>query len=66
MLSLSDNAVGRVFRCLEDVCSIDMGRNPIVPFAGRCLVKCDESKFNHKPKVSFAFRVQLFLFLKHV
>ncbi|XP_044162823.1 uncharacterized protein LOC114951570 [Acropora millepora] len=50
MLSLSDNAVGRVFRSLEDVCSIDIGRNPIVPFAGRCLVKCVESKFNHKPK----------------
>ena len=66
MLGLSNNAIGRVFRCLEDICSIDIGRNQIIPFAGRCLVKCDESKFNHKPKVSFSFRVQLFLFLRYV
>ena len=27
MLGLSNNAIGRVFRCLEDICSIDIGRN---------------------------------------
>lgn len=36
---------------MEDVCSIDIGRNPVIPFGGRCVVKCDESKFNHKAKV---------------
>jgi len=39
---------------LEDVCSIDIGRNPVIPFGGRVLVKCDESKFNHKAKVSLS------------
>ena len=53
MLNMSNNLVCTVFRALEDVCSIDIGRNPIIPFGGRCLVKCDESKFNHKAKVRF-------------
>lgn len=51
MTSMNKNLVGRVFCCLEDVCSIDIGRNPVIPFGGRCVVKCDESKFNHKAKV---------------
>lgn len=55
MMNLNNNLVCRVFRSLEDVCSIDIGRNPIIPFAGRCLVKIDESKFNHKAKVRFIF-----------
>ena len=53
MMDLNNNLVCRVFRSLEDVCSIDIGRNPIIPFPGRCLVKIDESKFNHKAKVRF-------------
>ena len=51
MTGMNKNLVGRVFCGLEDVCSIDIGRNPVIPFGGRCLVKCDESKFNHKAKV---------------
>ena len=47
------NLVCRVFRRLEDVCSIEIERNPVIPFGGTgCLVKCDERKFNHKAKVS--------------
>lgn len=51
MTSMNKNLVGRVFCSLEDVCSTDIGRNPFIPFGDRCLVKCDESKFNHKAKV---------------
>ena len=48
----NNNLVCRVFRRLEEVCSIEIEKNPIIPFGGTCLVKCDESKFNHKAKVS--------------
>ena len=35
------------------MCSVDLEYNPIIPFAGPgIVVKCDESKFNHKAKVS--------------
>ena len=54
MMKVSNNLVCRVFRRLEEVCSVDIGRNPVIPFGGRCLVKCDESKFNHKAKVSIS------------
>lgn len=50
LMKVSNNLVCRVFRRLEEVCSVDIGRNPVIPFGGRCLVKCDESKFNHKAK----------------
>ena len=32
---------------------MDLQNRPIIPFGGPgAVVKCDESKFNHKPKVS--------------
>ena len=52
MMSLNNNLVCRVFRSLEDVCSRDIEDNPFVPFRGAAVIKCDESKFNHKAKVS--------------
>lgn len=54
MLSLNENLVCRVFRSLEDICSADIERNPFIPFPGRAVVKCDESKFSHKAKVGFS------------
>lgn len=51
LMSINNNLVCRVFQRLEEVCSTDIARNPFIPFGGRCLVKCDESKFNHKGKV---------------
>lgn len=53
MMSLSENLVCRVFRSLEDICSADIERNPFIPFPGTAVVKCDESKFNHKAKVKY-------------
>ncbi|XP_068712188.1 uncharacterized protein [Montipora capricornis] len=50
MMGINKNLVCRVFRCLEDVCSRDLEVNPIIPFVGTSVVKCDESKFNHKAK----------------
>ncbi|XP_044171487.1 uncharacterized protein LOC122955783 [Acropora millepora] len=50
MMSLSENLVCRVFRSLEDICSADIERNPFIPFPGTAVVKCNESKFNHKAK----------------
>lgn len=51
MMSINVNLVCRVFRRLEDVCSLDIDRNPFIPFGGTAVIKCDESKFNHKAKV---------------
>ena len=59
MLSLSENLVCRVFRSLEDICSTDIERNPFIPFPGTAVVKCDESKFNHKAKVRYYRNRQL-------
>lgn len=54
MSAINNNLVCFVFRALEDVCSIDISRNPFIPFpaGGAAVVKCDESKFNHKAKVN--------------
>ena len=50
ILSMNNNLVCKCFRSLEDVCSLDID-NPFVPFGGAAVIKCDESKFNHKAKV---------------
>lgn len=52
MMSINNNLVCTVFRSLEDACSADIATNPFTPFGGTAVVKCDESKFNHKAKVS--------------
>ena len=52
MMSITNNLVCTVFRSLEDACSADIATNPFIPFGGTAVVKCDESKFNHKAKVS--------------
>ena len=44
--------VSNIFRQMQDVCSRDLAERPIIPFGGPgSVVKCDESKFNHKAKV---------------
>ena len=51
-LGLNPSLVSRISRKLQDVCSRDLQDRPIVPFGGPgTVVKCDESKFNHKAKV---------------
>ena len=52
MMPMNNNLVCTVFRSLEDVCSLEINNNPFIPFGGRAVIKCDESKFNHKAKVS--------------
>lgn len=52
-IGLTKEKTSQIYRKLEDVCSVDLEYNPIIPFAGPgIVVKCDESKFNHKAKVS--------------
>jgi len=52
-LNLRASLVSRICRRLQDVCSMDLQTRPIIPFGGLgAVVKCDESKFNHKAKVS--------------
>ena len=54
MFAIANNLVCKVFRALEDICSVDLATNPFLPFpvGGEAVVKCDESKFNHKAKVN--------------
>lgn len=53
MLSLTKNTVGNVFAVLRHYCGRDLQDRPVVPFGGRVyVVKCDESQFKHKSKVT--------------
>lgn len=53
MLSLTKNTVGNVFAVLRHCCGRDLQDRPVVPFGGRVyVVKCDESQFKHKSKVT--------------
>ena len=51
-LTINKNLVNQIYRRLEDICSVDIYRRPIIPFGGPAhIIMCDESKFNHKAKV---------------
>ena len=53
MLNLTKNTVGNVFALLRRYCGQDLQDRPVIPFGGRVfVVKCDESQFTHKAKVS--------------
>ena len=55
MVRSTKNTVGRVFGMLRHCCMRDLQDRPIIPFGGRVFVlKCDESQFKHKSKVSIA------------
>lgn len=54
-LNLSRKLVSQIWRRLQDLCSVDLHNMSILPFGGPgAVVKCDESKFNHKAKVTFS------------
>ena len=59
MMNVNNNLVCQVFQSLQDICSADIARNPFIPFGGRSMVKCNESNFNHKAKVSCTFQSHL-------
>lgn len=64
-LGLNPGLVSRICRRLQDVCSRDLQDRPILPFGGPgIVVKCDESKFNHKPKVTPFYYLSFAVFLK--
>lgn len=53
MVGMTKNTIGRVFGMLRHCCMRDLQNRPIIPFGGRVFVlKCDESQFKHKSKVS--------------
>ena len=61
-VGLSNSLVSSIYRRLQDVCSRDLQERPIIPFGGPgTVVKCDESKFNHKPKVTFSILFFLYI-----
>lgn len=48
----SQKSASRKICLKKEKTSVDLEYNPIIPFAGSgIVVKCDESKFNHKAKV---------------
>ena len=55
-LNLTRKLVSQICRQLQDICSRDLEERPFTPFGGPgTVVKCDESKFNHKAKVKYKF-----------
>ena len=51
-LEINASLTSKICRRLQDICSVDLQIRPFIPFGGPgTVVKCDESKFNHKPKV---------------
>lgn len=53
MVGVTKNTVGNVFAVLRHYCKRDLEDRPIIPFGGNVyVVKCDESQFKHKSKVS--------------
>ena len=51
-LTVNQSVVSVICHRLQGVCSVDVQNRPFIPFGGPgAVVKCDESKFNHKPKV---------------
>lgn len=54
-LGINASLTSKICRRLQDICSVDLQNRPFIPFGGPGTVaKCDESKFNHKPKVTAA------------
>lgn len=55
-LNLTQKLVSQICRQLQDICSRALEERPFMPFGGPgAVVKCDESKFNHKAKVKYKF-----------
>lgn len=60
-IAVTPQLVGRVFKDLRQVCSLDIVHRPFIPFGGpNAICKCDESKFNHKSKVCLLFDANIF------
>lgn len=67
ILHLSPALVCKVYRRLQDVCSRDLADRPVIPFGGPgIVVKCDESKFNDKPRVRHSLFYSLFSFQENL
>ena len=67
ILYLSPALVCKLYRRLQDVCSRDLADRPVIPFGGpSVVVKCEESKFNHKPKVRHSLFYSLFSFQENL
>ena len=63
-LNLTWKLVSQICRRLQDLCSCDLEERPFIPFGGPgAVVKCDESKFNHKAKVKSDFLCNFLLLL---
>ena len=57
-LNLTRKLVSQICRQLQDLCSRDLEERPFIPFGGPgAVVKCDESKFNHKARLRVTFFV---------
>ena len=66
-LNMNQGLVSRIFRRLQDVCSMDLVERPVIPIGGPgAAVECDESKFNHKAKVEFYIFSEMTNFVVHL
>ena len=52
MMTMNRNLVCTIFKTLEGVGSQDITNNLFIPFGSPALMKSNESKFNHKAKVT--------------
>ena len=62
-LTLTKNTIiGNIYALLRHYCVRDLQDRPVIPFGGRVyVVKCDESQFKHKSKVSQGVALSTYL-----
>ena len=61
MLDINPSEISKIFQLVRDVVSWDLQQRPFIPFGAPFVAKVDESKFNHKAKVSNNKPIEIFV-----